>query len=87
VRERAAAAAGQLAILVPVSETTREVAAYRARWEAVEAARAQELFALTEDEARRIIASLQPFAALPPDPDNGMGLVEQQAILHKRHRR
>ena len=59
---------------------------YRARWEAVETARAQELAAMTEERARQIIHSLRPFAPIPPDPLNGMGLVEQQAIFH-RHRR
>jgi hypothetical protein len=61
-------------------------AAYRSRWEAVETARARELFAMTEERAVQIIRSLRPFAPVPPDPLNGMGLVEQQAILHG-HRR
>jgi len=72
-----------------VSETPvrTEAQACRARWEAVETARAQELFALTEVAALAIIASLNPFAPPPPDPDNGMGLVEQQAIFHGLRRR
>ena len=59
-------------------------AEYHARWEAVEAARAQEIAALTEERAREIIQSLCLFAPVPPDPLNGMGLVEQQAIFHRR---
>ena len=56
---------------------------YHARWEAVEIFKAHEL-AMTEERARQIIRSLRPFTALPPDPFNGMGLVEQQAIFHRR---
>ena len=57
---------------------------YHARWEAVEIFKAHELAAMTEERARQIIRSLRPFTALPPDPLNGMGLVEQQAIFHRR---
>ena len=59
-------------------------AAYRARWEAVEAARTQEIAALSEERAREIIKSLGLFAPVPPDPMNGLGLVEQQEIFHRR---
>jgi len=59
-------------------------ALYGARWDAVEAVRAQELAAMTEEQAREIVFSLRLFAPVPPDPDNGMGLVEQQAIFHGR---
>jgi hypothetical protein len=59
-------------------------AEYHARWEAVEVFKAHELAAMTEERARQIIESLRPFTAVPPDPFNGMGLVEQQAILHGR---
>ena len=62
-------------------------AEYNARWEAVETARAQELAAMTEERARQIIQSLRLFAPVPPDPLNGMGLVEQQNILHGRRPR
>ena len=55
---------------------------YCARWEAVATVRARELAALTEEKALRIICSLRLFAPIPPDPRNGMGLVEQQAIFH-----
>jgi len=58
--------------------------AYFARWEAVEAVRAQEIAALTEERVREIIQSLGLFAPVPLDPMNGMGLVEQQAIFHRR---
>lgn len=59
---------------------------YRARWEAVETRRARELAAMTEERAWEIIRSLRPFAPIPPNPDNGLGLVEQQAIFHRRKR-
>jgi hypothetical protein len=62
-------------------------AEYRARWEAVETVRTQELAAMTEERARQIIRSLRLFAPVPPNPFNGMGLVEQQAIFHRRHTR
>ena len=75
-----------LSVSSPPSDLDERRAAYRARWEAVEAARAQELAALTEERAAQIIRSLRPFVAVPPDPLNGMGLVEQQAILHGRRR-
>ena len=56
---------------------------YHVRWEAVETVKAQELAAMTEERARQIIKVLRAFAPAPPDPFNGMGLVEQQAIFHK----
>ncbi len=59
-------------------------AAYRERWEAVEIFKAHELAAMTEERAREIIQSLSCFTDIPPDPFNGMGLVEQQAIFHGR---
>ena len=57
-------------------------AEYHARWEAVAAVQAQELAAMTDERALAIICSLRPFAPVPPNPFNGMGLVEQQAIFH-----
>lgn len=59
-------------------------AEYYARWEAVETVKARELAAMTDERAWEIICSLQPFAEIPRDPNNGMGLVEQQAIFHRR---
>lgn len=59
-------------------------AAYYARWEAVEAVKAQEIAAMTEERAWKIIRSLKPFGPTYRDPLNGMGLVEQQAIFHRR---
>jgi hypothetical protein len=56
----------------------------RERWEAVETFKAQELAAMTEDRARQIIERLRLFAPAPADPCNGLGMVEQQAIFHKR---
>jgi len=59
-------------------------AEYHARWEAVETVKAQELAALTEERAREMIRTLRLFAPTPPNPMNGMGLVEQQAIFHRK---
>jgi len=55
-------------------------AAYFARWEAVEAAKAQELAAMTEERARQIIQGLGAVQAWRERPD-WSGLVEQQAIF------
>ncbi len=60
---------------------------YHARWEAVETARARELAALTEERALEIIRSLRPFTSVPAKPLNGLGLVEQQSIFHRRESR
>jgi hypothetical protein len=59
-------------------------AEHYARWEAVEAIKAQELAAMTDERAWEIIRSLRPFTTPCRDPSNGMGLVEQQAIFHGR---
>ena len=59
-------------------------AEYHARWEAVEAFKAQELAAMTDERAREIIRMLRPFAPPWRNPFNGLGLVEQQAIFHGR---
>jgi hypothetical protein len=61
-------------------------AEYYARWEAVETVKAQELAGLTEERAWEIIRSLCPFGTPYRNPLNGLGLVEQQAILHRRQR-
>ena len=68
-------------------ESREKLAAeYNARWEAVEIVKAQELAALTEERALEIIRSLRLFAPVPPNPLNGMGLVEQQATFHRKVR-
>jgi hypothetical protein len=59
-------------------------AEYHARWEAVETVKAQELAAMTEERAWEMIRSLRPFTEPWRDPSNGMGLVEQQRIFHRR---
>jgi len=42
---------------------------------------------MTEERALEIIRSLRPFAEPWRDPENGMGLVEQQRIFHQgKHR-
>jgi hypothetical protein len=65
-------------------ELKEQRAQYFARWEAVEAVKAQELAAMTDERAREIIRILRPFGPVPPNPLNGTGLVEQQAIFHRR---
>jgi hypothetical protein len=57
-------------------------AAYFARWEAVEAAKAQELAAMTEEQARHIIQGLGAAEGWRERSD-WSGLVEQQAIFRK----
>lgn len=59
-------------------------AAYYARWEAVETFKAHELAAMTDERAWQIIRTLRPLGDVWRDPRNGMGLVEQQAIFHRR---
>ena len=54
----------------------------RARWEAVEAVRAQEFAAMTEERALQIIQSLSAVEAWRERPD-WSGLVEQQAIFQR----
>lgn len=61
-------------------------AEYYARWEAVETVKARELAGLTEERGWEIIRSLRPFGTPYGNPFNGLGLVEQQAILHGRPR-
>ena len=58
-------------------------AAYHERWEAVETFKAQELAAMTEERAREIIQSLCAVEGWRERPD-WSGLVEQQALFHKR---
>jgi len=67
------------------SEPKEKLGALRLpNWEAVEVIKAQELAAMTEERALQIIQSLRLFAPAQPNPLNGMGLVEQQAIFHRR---
>jgi hypothetical protein len=65
-------------------ELKEQRAAYHARWEAVETFKAHELAAMTDERALQIIQSLRLFAPAPPKLFNGEGLVEQQAIFHRR---
>jgi hypothetical protein len=58
---------------------------YRARWEAVEAVRAQELAAMTEERAHQIIQSLGAIEGWRERSD-WSGLVEQQAIFQRGRR-
>jgi len=67
-------------------ELKEERAQYHARWEAVEIFKAHELAAMTDEKARAIMRTLRPFTPIEPDPFNGSGLVEQQAIFHRRKR-
>jgi hypothetical protein len=59
-------------------------AEYFARWEAVETFKAHELAAMTEERAWQMIRSLRTFTEPWRDPTNGTGLVEQQAVFHRR---
>jgi hypothetical protein len=67
----------------PLKLQEKLAAEYHARWEAVETVKAQELAAMTEERARELIHALRLFVSAPPNPMNGMGLVEQQAIFHR----
>jgi hypothetical protein len=61
----------------------RSLAALRNRWAAVEAVRARELAELTEERAREMIQSLGAVAVWRERSD-WSGLVEQQALFHRR---
>lgn len=69
---------------VALTEKEQLRAEYFARWEAVETVKACELANMTEERALQIISRLRPFGPTPPDPSNGLGLVEQQAIFHRK---
>jgi hypothetical protein len=71
-------------VFEPLTLREKLAAEYHARWEAVEIAKAHELATLTDQQALAIIRSLRPFAPAPPNPANGMGLVEQQAVFHRK---
>ena len=58
---------------------------YQARWDAVEAFKAQELAAMTDARALQIIQFLGAVEGWRERSD-WSGLVEQQAIFHKRLR-
>jgi hypothetical protein len=68
----------------PLELKERFQAEYHARWEAVETVKAQELATMTDERAWEIIHSLRTFTEPWRDPSNGTGLVEQQAIFHRR---
>jgi len=59
-------------------------AEYFARWEAVEIVKAHELAAMTEERARQILPGLGAAEGWRERLD-WSGLVEQQAIFHKKH--
>lgn len=64
---------------------TRWQAEYRARWEAVEAFKARELAAMTEERAWHIIQSLGAVEGWRERRD-WSGLVDQQALFHRTRR-
>jgi hypothetical protein len=57
---------------------------YRATSEALEIVRAQEVAAMTDEQAFRKTLSLRLFAEVPREPNDWSGLVVQQAIFHRR---
>jgi hypothetical protein len=59
--------------------------ALRARWEAVEALRARDLAAMTDERAGAIIRSLGAATVWRDRPD-WSGLIEQQAIFRRSRR-
>jgi hypothetical protein len=71
----------------PICDKEQWRIAYRATSEALERIRARELAAMTEEEALRQIQSL--CVAQPPwrERPDWSGLVEQQAIFHRRSRK
>ncbi len=56
---------------------------YHARWDAVEAFKARELAAMTEERAREIIQSLAAAEGWRERRD-WSGLVQQQALFHRK---
>ena len=68
---------------LPLEPKENPIPAVLPDWEAVETFKARELAAMTEERALQIIQSLRLFAPVPPNPLNGLGLVEQQAIFHR----
>ena len=58
---------------------------YQARWAAVEAFKARDLAAMTEERAREIIQSLGAVEGWRERRD-WSGLVEQQTIFHRKRR-
>jgi len=64
---------------------TRLQSDYHARWAAVEAVKARELAAMTEERAREIIQSLGAVEGWRERRD-WSGLVEQQALFHGTRR-
>ncbi len=61
-------------------------AAYRATAEALEVIRVKRLAAMTEEEAQGIIESLEATETPWRERRDWSGLVEQQAIFHRRRR-
>jgi hypothetical protein len=87
--ESIADSAGGVGYILPMSSSDplelndAARAEYHARWEAVEAFKAQELAAMTEERAREIIQRLGAIEGWRERPD-WSGLVEQQALFHQR---
>lgn len=70
----------------PIRDKQQWQAQYRATVEALERIRAQELAAMTDEQAWRIIESLN--VGEPPwrERPDWSGLVEQQALFHRKKR-
>jgi len=67
----------------PLELKEKARAEYHARWEAVETFKAHELAAMTEERARQIMQGLGAPEGWRDRPD-WSGLVEQQALFHKK---
>ena len=68
-----------------VDVTKRATEEHRARWEAVETAKAQELAAMTDERARLIVQSLGAVEAWR-EREDWSGLVEQQQLFARARR-
>jgi hypothetical protein len=68
----------------PPSDKQRWLAEYRATSEVLERIRAQDLASMTDEEAYRRIMSLSVIGPAWRERPDWSGLVEQQAIFHRR---
>jgi len=62
----------------PLKLQERQAAERCARWAAVGTVKTQELAAMTDDRALKMVRSLRPLSRVAPNPLNRMGLAEEQ---------